>query len=139
MFADHTPECACIGGAHGFAFENDGGVAVDQGAITDIAVTYDPTHIGCGPEHITRIDVIDVFHRPIQGHQMPTCWTYNALGRTSCARCIQDIGGVIAFDCDAVGRGDALLHIVPIIIAPINQIGNTFRALENEHRLRFVF
>ena len=65
VFRDHAPEGACIGRAHRFALEHHGGVAMDQRAIGDIAVAHDPAHVGCRPEHVAGIDVVDVLHGPV--------------------------------------------------------------------------
>ena len=45
MFGYDTPEGAGIRGSDGFALEYHGRIAVDQGAIADIAVPDDPAHI----------------------------------------------------------------------------------------------
>ena len=83
MLRNDAPECARIWGANGLAFKNDRSVAVDQWAVTNVGMSYDPSHIRRRPEHIAGINIVDRFHRPMQRNQMARCRAHNAFGRAS--------------------------------------------------------
>ena len=138
VFGNDAPKGARIGCAHGLAFEHNGGVAMHQRAIADIAVPHDPAHIGGGPEDIARIDVVDVLHRPVQRHQMPRGLAHHALGRAGRARGVKNIGGVVALHRDAGRGGGAFLRGVPIQIAPRCQIAGGLFALQDQAEIGFV-
>ena len=70
---------------------------------------------------------------------MSARWTHNALGGASRARCIEDIGRVIATHRNAWRGFNAFLYRVPIIIAPLDHVGHAFFALEHEHDVGFMF
>ena len=88
MVLDNAPEGARIRCADWLPFEHNRGVAVDQRPVANVRVPNDPTHVRCSPEHISRIDVVDVFHRPVQCNKVPCCWSHHALGRAGRAGCV---------------------------------------------------
>ena len=138
VFRDNAPEGARIRCTHGLAFEHDCRVAMHQRAIADIAVAHDPAHIGRGPEHVAGIDVIDVLHRPVQCNQMASGLAHDALGRAGRARGVKNVGGVVALDRNAGGRGRAFLRVVPIQVAPRYQIAGGLFALQDQAEIGFM-
>ena len=54
---------------------------MDQGCIADVAMSNDPSQIRRGPKHLSRINVIDIFHRPVQCHKMARSGADNTLWR----------------------------------------------------------
>ena len=91
VLGNHPPERARIGGADRLAFINQSGAAMQQRPIDDIGMTDHPPHIGGGPEHFARLDVVDVPHGPIEGDHMATIVTHHALGLAGGAGGIEDI------------------------------------------------
>ena len=137
VFRHHAPEGRGIGRAHGLAFKHQGGATRNQGAVADIAVAHDPAHIGRCPEHGTGRAVIDGLHRPLQGHQMAGSGADHALWRAGGARGIEDIGGVVAGQGDAICRGNAGLGCVPVKVMRAH-ICHQLRALQDDAAGGFV-
>src|SRR5690606_37044509 len=95
VVAYHPPDGSSVGRAYGLTLEDDSGCARDQGRIADIAVSDDPTDIRSGPEHVARIDAVDIPHRPVQRHEMPGSMAHDTLWLAGRARGIEDIGRVV--------------------------------------------
>src|SRR6056297_4220199 len=131
VFGNDSPEGARVGCSDRLALEHDGGVAVNERRVADIAVPHDPAHVGRGPEDVTGIDIVDVLHRPVQRHKVAAGVTDDALGRAGGARGIQDIGRVVALDGHALGGLDAVLEPVPVDIATLFEMRHFLFALED--------
>jgi hypothetical protein len=80
VVGDHPPEHAGIRCAHRFALEQDGGAALEQRAVDDVAVAHHPAHIRGRPVDVAGIHVVDVLHGPFQGHHMAAVVADHALG-----------------------------------------------------------
>ena len=132
MLFDHPPERARIWGADGLAFEHNGGVARNQRGIADIAVAHDPAHVRGSPKDLSRLDVIDVLHRPVQRHQMPRRGAHHALGRAGGARGVKDIGRVVPLNRNAWGRAHAVLGGVPVDVPLGVQLTGFLAALQDD-------
>ena len=138
MFGNDAPKRARIGRADGLAFEYNGRITVDQRTIADIAVPHDPPDIGRSPKDITGIDIIDVFHRPVQGDQVAGCLAYDTLRGPCGTGSIKNIGGMIAFDGNAVGRSDTNLRCMPVKIATFYQVALRLFALQDQAKVRLM-
>ena len=138
MFFDDAPEGAGIRCADGFAFEDDGRVPVYQRRITDVGMPHDPAYVRRRPEDLSRFDVIDVLHAPVERDQMARRMAHHALGRAGGAGGIEDIGGVVALHRDAVRRGDAFARFVPVEIPALGQGAGLLFALKDDAELGLV-
>ena len=126
------------GGADRLALEHHRGVAVDQRRVADVAVADDPAHVRGGPEHVARIEVVDVLHAPVQGHQMPGSRAHHALGCAGRAGGVEDVGGVIALHRHALCGRSSLLEGVPFMVAPLDQRRGLLLALQDHAEFRLV-
>ena len=117
MLRNHAPESASVRGADGFAFVQDRSVSMEERAIDDVGVANDPTDVGSGPENVTGIDAINIFHRPFKGNGMAAVITDNAFGFAGGAGGVEDVERISGGDGHAIVRlcgGDS---VGPIKIA----------------------
>ena len=77
------PEGARIRGADGLSFVNDSGAPMQQWSIYNIGVADNPANIGSCPVHITRFDVVDIFHAPFKSDKVPSIIADNTFGHAS--------------------------------------------------------
>jgi len=63
---DHPPEGARIGCADRLSLVEHGRASVKERRIDDVRVADDPAHVRRGPVHLSRRDVVDVLHRPLE-------------------------------------------------------------------------
>ena len=138
VLADHPPEGACIGRAHGLSFKDDGGASRDQRRVADVAVPHDPAHVRSRPEHVAHAHVIDGAHRPVQRNQMACGGADHALGRPGRARGIEDIGRVVARNRHTIRRVDPVLEGVPGKVTALDQLGDLLFALEDHAEIGLV-
>ena len=138
VFGNHPPEGACVRCADRFALEQDRGRAVDQRAVGDIGMAHHPADIGGGPEDLSRIDVVDVFHGPVQRHHMPAGGAHDAFGLACGAGGIKDVERIGPADRHAFGRCGRGLQVLPVEIAALDQIGLCLLSLQDNGEFRFV-
>ena len=138
VLGDHPPEHAGVRGADRLALEHHRGVAVDQRRVADVAVANDPANVRGGPEHVARIEVVDVLHAPVQGHQMPGRGAHHALGRAGRAGGVEDVGGVAALHRHALRGLGSLLEGVPFMVAALDQRRGLLLALQDHAEFRLV-
>ena len=137
MFSNNAPKGRGIRCADRLAFEDDRCVAVSQRRITNIGMSNDPTHVRGGPKDIARIHIVDVFHRPVQRHQMASGGADNALWGAGCARGIENISRMITGHGHAGRGGYALLQFMPFDV-PRSQFCFALGALQNNAKFRFM-
>jgi hypothetical protein len=113
----HPPESARVRGAHRLSFVHDRGSALQQGPIDDVGMTHHPAHVRGGPEDISSIDAVDVFHRPVQRHRVASVVPHDALGHAGGARGVEDVEGVCGFHRHARGGLRFLFQFRPVEIA----------------------
>ncbi len=109
VLGDDPPERTRIGGADGLALVHHRRCSDQQRAVDDVGVADHPAHIGRGPPHVARIDVVDVAHRPRQGHGVPTVVADHALGLPGGAGGVEDVERVVAATVTG-SAGDASAH-----------------------------
>ncbi len=80
VFRDHPPEATGIRRADRLAFVHDRGRAMEQRRVDDVAVADHPADVGAAPEHLARLDAVEIEHRPFQRNQMPAIVAHHALG-----------------------------------------------------------
>ena len=142
MVADDPPERARIGGADRFAFVENGGGAGEQGCVDDVGVPDDPADIGCREPHVARADVVDVLHRPAQGHRVAAVVAHDALRAAGGAGGVEHVERVCRRDLDAVGRLGVGDQLVPVDLLPVGvthpHLGAALLALQHDHGLGLV-
>ncbi|OIQ70140.1 hypothetical protein GALL_482510 [mine drainage metagenome] len=111
---------------------------MDQRRVADIAVTNDPANVRGGPEHLARLDTVDVLHRPVQRDKVARRGAHHAFGLAGGAGGVKDIGRVVALDRHAFGGLDAVLEGMPGEIAPLDQLRNLLFTLENDGEVGLV-
>ena len=138
MLGNHSPESAGIGGTDGFAFIDDGCCSLEQGAIDNIGVTDDPADIGGGPEHITRINVVEIFHGPVESNRVTSVISQNPFGHTGCPGGIEDVKGIGGFNRHAVSRRAACNQFVPVDVSSFGHIGGDEVSLQDDTFFRLM-
>ena len=86
-----------------------------------------PTEIAGRPEHIAGRNIIDIFHRPMQRHQMAAIIAHHAFRDAGCAGGIENIKRVSRQNRHAgramVGGAGFFFFTLPVKIAPGLQRG----------------
>ena len=142
MLGNDTPKRTGIRCAYRLAFINHTGCANGQRAIQNETMADHPTEIGSRPKHLARRNIIDIFHRPAQRHQMAAIIAHHAFRDTRRAGCIENIKRVgrqhwLTGDL-AFGRPCFALQCLPFKIAVSNKRGRAFIALPNETGFRLM-
>src|SRR6516164_11330939 len=103
MLGDHSPERPGIWRACGRSLIENGRCSMQQRRIDGIAVTNDPSDVRGGPVDLSRLDSVEMSHRPFQRDHMAAVVTHDAFRLTSRARRIKDIKGVGGRQGHAIG------------------------------------
>ena len=138
MLRNDAPESARIRCPDWFSFVEDGGASIKQGSIDNIGMTDNPADIGRGPENFARLDIIDILHRPFQGHGMAAVISHDALRFARRSRGVEDIKRVCRGDGYTGHRFGVFHQSVPIQIARRCQFRLHLRTLINDAFPRFV-
>ena len=138
MIPDHPPEHPGIRGADGLALEQYGRTSRDQRRVDDIGMPDHPADVRRRPIDVTRIDVIDVRHRPLQRHRMPAIVAHHALWLAGRPGSVEDIKRVRGLDRHRRHLINALMRRVPFHITPVDKIGHQRLALIDHAGIRFV-
>ena len=98
---------------------------------------HGPAEVGGSPEHLTRLHVVHVLHRPEQRDRVSAVVAHHSLGLTGRARGIQNvqwIGGQHRYTRHRHGSGHGLC---PVDIAASREIAAVYVALQHHamHRL----
>ena len=142
VLRDDAPEGTCVGRADWLALVDQRGRAVQQGPVADVGVTDHPAHVGGGPEHLARLDAVEVLHGPLEGDHVAAVVAHDALGLAGGARSVENVERVGGGDRDAarlaaaraaVGTGGA-----PVEVAALLQGCDRHRALQDQRRGRLV-
>ena len=142
VVADDPPEGARVGGADRLSLVENGGRAGEQRRVDDVGVADDPPDVGCREPHVARPDVVDVLHRPAQGHGVAAVVADDALGPARRAGRVEHVERVGGLDLDAVGRLGVGDQLVPVELLPVGVAladgGAGLLALEDDDRLGLV-
>ncbi len=136
VLGDHPPERARIRRADRLAFIHDRSRAMEQRAVDDIAVADHPADVGGAPPDFTRLDAVEVEHRPLQRDQMPAIVAHDALGNAGRARCVEDVERIGRQHGHAIGgfpRLDGgLAQVSPVVIAAFGQLARLLGPLQDD-------
>ncbi len=132
VLGDHSPEGARVRGANRLAFVDDGGVAVQQRRVADVAVAHDPAHVRGRPIDFARLDTVDVAHGPEQRGGVAAMVADDPLGLAGRARGVEDVERVGGLDRHAVDRMSGLDNFGPIQVAAGSQLGRHLRPLQDD-------
>ena len=104
VLRDHPPERAGVGRADRLALVEDRRAAVQQRRVDDVGVADHPADVGGRPEHLARLDAVDVLHRPVERDGVAAVVAHDALGLAGRARGVEDVERIGRRDRHAVGR-----------------------------------
>ena len=138
MLLDDPPEGAGVGRAYGLALEHDRGATVQQGRVDDVGVADHPSDIRGRPVHLARLDIVKVFHCPLERHRVPAIVANGTLGPAGRTGGVEDVKRVSGLDRHAVGRDGRGDCIVPVDVAARHQRGLLLRALKDDAAIRLV-
>ena len=102
---------------------------MEQRRVDDVAVADHPANVGGGPVHLTRLDAVEVPHRPFEGNQVAAVVAHHALGPPGGARGVEDV--------ERVGGRDrhAIVHRVRRYNRLVARLGPVEVAASNQRRL----
>src|SRR5437763_2712083 len=141
MLGDDAPKRAGIRRAHRLAFVEDGGAAMQQRRIDDVAVADHPADVGRGPVDLTRVDAVEVLHGPFQRNHVAAVVAHHAFGYSGRARSVEDVEWISRRNrhaiVDRARENDRLVaQLGPVMVAPWDESGVLLRALKDETRDR---
>ena len=129
---DCAPIDAGIRRADRFALEEHRRAAGQQRRVADVGMAHDPADVGCGPENLARLHVVDRLHRIMEGHRMPAIVADHALGRAGGSRGVEDVERVGREHGHAIGRRCGRDRLVPVAVAARHEAAGELRALQDE-------
>jgi hypothetical protein len=124
----------------GFPFVKDRRRAREQWRVDDVRVPDDPADVAGGEHRLARRHVVDVAHRPAQGHSVPAVVAVDALGLPGGARGVEDVERVGGSDLDTVGssiRGRRRDELGPVDV-PLPQLGPRLLTLQDDDLVGLV-
>ncbi len=136
MIGDHPPKGPGIGRADGLSFVDDGGAAGEEGRVDDVGMADHPAHVGGRPIGVARPDAVEIAHRPLKRHHVPSVVADHALGLSGGAGGVEHIERVRREDRQArrgvAGRLGLGGRRRPVVIAPGDHAGLALRPLQDE-------
>ena len=135
VVGDHAPERARIGCADRLSLVEHGGAAVEERRIDDVGVADDPADVRRGPVHLSRRDVVDVLHRPLERYGVAAVVSHDPLRLACRPRGVEDVEGIRGLDgyagrrlCDSEG-------LLPFDVTTGTQLGLVHRPLHEDAAL----
>ena len=123
MLLDDPPENAGVRRSDRLALEQDRRASGDQRRIDDVGMPDHPADVGCRPVDVTRLDIIDVRHRPLQRHRVPAIVADNAFRLAGGTRGVEDIERISRLYRHRRQLLYPVMRLVPFEITPCHQIG----------------
>src|SRR4029079_15649612 len=102
----------------------------------------DPADVGCGPEHLARLDPVKILHRPQQSHHVTAIVAHDALGRACATGRVEDIERVGGPYGDTLSTETLRFSLsdepCPIVVATRVQLRRSNPALQDYAALGLV-
>ena len=137
VLGDHAPEGAGVGRADRLALVEHGGAAVDERRVDDVGVADHPADVGGRPEHLARLNAVDVGHRPFERDHVAAVVADDALGLAGRAGGVEDVERVGGGDGDArllAAGGPCPRHLGGVVaVAGGVEFGAVLFALDDDH------
>ena len=110
---------------------------MEQRSVDDVGVADHPADVGRRPEHLARIDAVEILHRPFERDHVAAIVAHHALGAAGRARGVEHIKRVGRLDRHAVidrARVDQRIvaHLGPVVVAAFDQLGFELRTLQDQ-------
>ena len=86
---------------------------MQQRPVDDVGVADDPADVRGRPVDLTRIDVVDVLHRPLERDGVAAVVAHDPLRPAGRPGRVEDVERIGRLDGHAVGRLDASEGVVP--------------------------
>jgi hypothetical protein len=135
---DDPPEGSCVRRPYGLSLVEHRRGSCYQRRVDDVRVPDGPTQVGCGPEDVTWIGIVDVLKAPPHGDRMTTVVTDDALGMGGRARGVQHVERIGRHQGNAVRRVRVGHQVVPLDVEPRVHLGSGLWTLQDDAPFRSV-
>ena len=109
-----------------------------QRAIDNIGMADDPTHIGSGPVHVARCNIVNAGHAPLERNDVTARIPNNPFRFSGRTRRVKNVQGMVGSDRHTVDCFSVFDRLPPIQVAVGAQLGELLRTLQNDATFGFV-